>query len=141
MIKRLIIGFALMLLSSAAFSFSLSDYNGRCGNTRIQLGPTYGKHAVADAFHNTITIDPITVRKFSPRAVEFIFFHECGHIKYGHQPAAYGTTNYQQREDDADCYAANRFKRTYGKYQMTKALEELAPLNGEVRTHKIQQCK
>lgn len=129
-----------MLLSSAAFSFSLSDYNGRCGNTRVILGPTYGKHAVANVFSNTITIDPITARSASPMAMEFIFFHECGHITYLHVPAAYSSVR-QKYEDDADCYAARRFRGTYGQAALTKVLQELEPVNGKSRNHNIQTCE
>lgn len=141
-LRKIIFGLGLMLLSSAAFSFSLSDYNGRCGNTRIQLGPAYGKYAIANIYANTITIDPITVRMLSPRAIEFVFFHECGHIKHRHTPeAAYDATRKQHNENEADCYAANRFRRTHGEDQLSKALRELEPINGKIRNINIQQCE
>lgn len=138
---KFILAAVLLSCSLSASAFSLYDYNGRCGNTRVVLGPTYGKWATANVFANTIMIDPVTPRTFSPLAVEFIFFHECGHMTYGHVPAAAYNTTKPHDEDVADCYAADRFTFAYGRKRLQHTLKEMEHINGKTRNHNILQCK
>lgn len=139
-LRKIILGLGLMLLSSAAFSFSLNNYNGGCGSAQVALGPTDGRYALADSHRNLIVIDPYTARTFSTRAVKFIFFHECGHLRYGHSYSAYGTVK-QDHEDKADCYAAKRYIGHFGRGNLRAALKELESINGEARNNHILNCK
>lgn len=136
---RVILALILLMISTSAFSFSLSDYNGRCGNAQVVLGPTYGKYATANSETNTITIDPLTPRIFSPRGVEFIFFHECGHITYQHRAAHAASTQFE--EDQADCYAAKEFTNHYGREQLQQTMWEMRHINGIARNYHILNCR
>jgi len=141
--NKIVIGAILSLFSffsSPSYSFTLSRYVGQCGDAKVALGDTEGRRAYAEeATDGTwwIVIDPRVTRKYSTYTVDFIFFHECGHVLYHHE----SDTGSVEDENGADCYAAERFTNTYGRGFLYPVLAELAPMNGPLRNQHILECK
>jgi len=139
-LSKLILALTLMLLSSAAFSFSLLRYQGQCGPAQVALGETDGRRAYAEQETDGtwwIVIDPRVIRKYSEYTIDFIFLHECGHVLYYHE----SNKGSPEDENGADCYAAERFTNMYGRGMLYPVLAELAPINGPLRNSRILECK
>jgi hypothetical protein len=137
-----IVLFILLWVSTSVSAFTLSEYNGRCGKVRTYLGPTDGKHGVSAADHYSdphggyIILDPTFIRGYSAHAIEFLYFHECGHRVLGHV----NTPNHQY-EVSADCYAARRFTKLYGRNRLHQTMNELVDLNTAERNKRIMNCR
>lgn len=140
---RGIIFFWLLLVATSASAFSLSDYNGRCGDVDIYMGPTDGRHgySAAHSYDNVhsgyIVLDPEFIKSHSDLAIEFLYFHECGHRVFGHTSAYIG----RGEENLADCYAARRFARLHGRHKLKRVANEMLPINGEPRSKRILHCR
>ncbi len=136
-----LIGFFLLLQSTSLSAFSFQDFNGRCGDVKLFVGPVEGnKLAVTDADQTGgyITLDPQLIQSVSQDALTFVYFHECGHRINGDRSSGYRSYDAEQK---ADCYAANRYKEEYGERAFHTVLDDLLSINGHYRNNQILECE
>ncbi len=136
-----LVALLLFLCSTGAYAFSFQDFNGRCGDVKLFVGPVErNKLAVTDADDTGgyIVLDPLLIQTVSPQALTFIYFHECGHRVNGDSSLGYRSYNAEQK---ADCYAAKRFSGEYGEQTLNSVLSELVLINGTRRSINIWNCR
>lgn len=126
---------------ASLFPLTLNELNGQCGpHVRVYAvtldGPLAATGANEKLGGEYIVMDSGFMISNSRHAVWFVFFHECGHRVNGHMKGD-GNLNKQQ---EADCYAATRFVKTFGYRRLEATLEELLPINTEARNKRILEC-
>lgn len=127
------------VLANSLFPLTLLDLNEQCPDTQVSLSNFGGiTPAVSNSFNGqrNIIMDAHFLITASHGAAWFVFFHECGHLVSGHSE----TFQPPDKEDVADCYAANRFVNTFGYSRLVVALKELELMTGKTREHQILEC-